>query len=93
MAECGFPGIGTSHWHGLFCSSRVPGQIVHLLHEAAGSALAAEEVRTAITGAGARVVPSESPQQFAAEIAAEMAEWKKVTGDIPLNDSDEVIKK
>jgi tripartite-type tricarboxylate transporter receptor subunit TctC len=33
---------------------------------------------------GARVATSESPEQFAAEIAEEMAQWKQVTAEIKL---------
>jgi len=84
MAEAGFPGIGTSHWHGLFASRRVPADIVDRLHASVVRALDSEEVRTAFRNAGARLVPSASPAQFAAEIRAEMAEWEKVRADIAL---------
>jgi tripartite-type tricarboxylate transporter receptor subunit TctC len=78
MEECGFKGIGTSHWHGLFVSSAVPADIMGLLHGAVCRALQAEEAQAAFGNAGARVVPSASPEQFAAEIRAEMAQWRTV---------------
>jgi tripartite-type tricarboxylate transporter receptor subunit TctC len=84
MAECGFTGIGTSHWQGLFASSRTPAEIVRLLHQTVIRALDSEEAKAAFGNVGAQVVPSASAEQFAAEIKAEMAQWKKVSADIQL---------
>lgn len=84
MDECGFKGIGTSHWHGLFASSKTSAEIVRLLHLAVVRALNSDEVRTTFGNAGARVVPSESPERFATEIKREMAQWEKVTAEIKL---------
>jgi tripartite-type tricarboxylate transporter receptor subunit TctC len=84
MAEAGFAGIGTSHWHGLFASRRVPAKIVTRLHVSVVQALDSQSVRTAFGDAGARLVPSASPAKFAAEVGAEMAEWEKVRADIAL---------
>jgi tripartite-type tricarboxylate transporter receptor subunit TctC len=84
MAEAGFAGIGTSHWHGLFASRWVPADIVDRLHASVVRALDAEEVRSAFETAGARVVPSASPARFAAEIRTEMTAWEKVRADIAL---------
>jgi tripartite-type tricarboxylate transporter receptor subunit TctC len=85
MAEAGFPGIGTAHWHGLFASDKVPEEIVRLLHRSVVQAFGAEEVRAALENTSARVSLSASPEQFAAEIAAEMAQWEKVVADINLD--------
>ena len=84
MDESGFPGIGTPHWHGLFASSRTPAEVVRLLHRTVVQALDSEEAKTAFRKAGARVVPSASPEQFAAEIKAEMARWEQVWAEITL---------
>jgi tripartite-type tricarboxylate transporter receptor subunit TctC len=84
MQEAGFPGIGTSHWHGLFASSKVPGDVVSLLHASVVRALSAAEVQAAFRDAGARVTPSRSPAAFAAELRAEMAQWEGVRADIAL---------
>jgi len=84
MAEAGFAGIGTSHWHGLFASRRVPPEIVSRLHVSVVRALDSEEARSTFGNAGARLVPSASPAAFAAEVKAEMAEWEKVKADIAL---------
>ncbi len=84
MEESGFPGIGTSHWHGLFASSRTPAEIVDLLHRTAVRALSTEEAKAVFEKVGARVAPSVSPGRFSAEIEAEMAQWEKVCADIRL---------
>lgn len=84
MAESGFKGIGTSHWHGLFASRRTPAEVVRLLHASVVQALDSDEAKAAFGKAGARLVPSASPERFAAEIKAEMAQWERVTAEIRL---------
>ena len=84
MDESGFPGIGTSHWHGLFVSRRTPADVVGLLHRTVIRALNAEETKAIFEKVGARVVPSASPERFGAEIKTEMAQWEKVCAEIKL---------
>jgi tripartite-type tricarboxylate transporter receptor subunit TctC len=84
MAQSGFPGIGTTHWHGLFASAATSEDIVRLLHDVVVRAMHVKEITEKFTHVGARVATSESPEQFAAEIAAEMAQWKQVTAEIKL---------
>jgi tripartite-type tricarboxylate transporter receptor subunit TctC len=84
MQEAGFPGIGTSHWHGLFASAGIPGEVANLLHASVVEALDMGELRAAFRDAGAWVTPSRSPAAFAAEIRAEMEQWERVRDDIAL---------
>jgi tripartite-type tricarboxylate transporter receptor subunit TctC len=84
MQEAGFPGVGTSHWHGLFASSRTPGDVVGLLHGSVVKALGAPEVQAAFRDAGARVAPSASPPAFTAEIRGEMERWERVRAALAL---------
>jgi tripartite-type tricarboxylate transporter receptor subunit TctC len=84
LAECGFPGIGIAHWHGLFASSAVAPDTVRALHRAAVDALGATAVRDAFRDAGARLTPSASPEEFAADLRAEMAQWRAVRAEIGL---------
>jgi len=84
MAESGFPGIGTTHWHGLFASSGVDADTRRALHRTAVETLHAPDVRQAFRDAGARLTPSPSPEAFAAEVRAEMAEWRTVRAEIGL---------
>jgi tripartite-type tricarboxylate transporter receptor subunit TctC len=84
MAECGFPGIGTPHWQGLFAPGRTPAGIVRVLHRAAVRALEAPGLRAAFEAVDVRVTPSASPEEFAAEIRAERARWDEVKGELGL---------
>jgi tripartite-type tricarboxylate transporter receptor subunit TctC len=84
MAECGFAGIGTPHWQGLFAPGRTPADIVRLLHGAVVRALAAPELRAAFEPVDVRVTPSPSPEAFAAEIRAEQARWRQAKAEIDL---------
>jgi hypothetical protein len=62
MAESGFPGIGITHWHGLFASSCVAPDTLRALHRTAVDALGTPAVRDAFRNAGARLTPSASPR-------------------------------
>jgi tripartite-type tricarboxylate transporter receptor subunit TctC len=84
MAECGFPGIGTPHWQGLFAPGGTPAGIVGLLHRTVVQALGVAEVRAAFEPVDVRVTPSRSPEAFAAEIRAEQARWREVKAEIDL---------
>jgi tripartite-type tricarboxylate transporter receptor subunit TctC len=84
MAESGFPGIGIAHWHGLFASSWVAPDTLPALHRTAVDALGAPAVCDAFREAGARLTPSASPEEFAADLRAEMAEWRAVRAEIGL---------
>ena len=82
MAESGFPGIGIAHWHGLFASSGIAPETLRMLHRAAVEALEAPAARDAFREAGARLTPSASPEEFALELRAEMAQWHTVRAEI-----------
>lgn len=82
LGECGFEGIGTRHWQGLFVSSRASAPLVRLLHRAVVQALSSDDTRGAFESAGARATPSASPEQFAAELDAERERWEAVRATI-----------
>lgn len=84
MEQSGFPGIGTTHWQGLFTSAETPEEIVRRLHSVVVRAMNVKEITAKFAKVGARVATSESPEQFAAEIDAEMEKWKQVTAEIKL---------
>jgi tripartite-type tricarboxylate transporter receptor subunit TctC len=84
MAESGFPGIGITHWHGLFASRGVAPDTLRALYKASVDALGALAVRDAFRDAGARLNPSASPEEFAADLRAEMAQWRAVRAEIGL---------
>ena len=78
MAESGFPGIGITHWHGLFASRGVPDVTVLMLHRTAVETLGAPAVAETFRVAGAHVAASESPERFGAELREEMAQWRQL---------------
>jgi tripartite-type tricarboxylate transporter receptor subunit TctC len=84
MAESGFPGIGITHWHGLFASREVAPDTLRALYKASVDALGAPAVRDAFRDAGALLNPSASPEEFAADLRAEMARWRAVRAEIGL---------
>ena len=81
MAESGFSGIGITHWHGLFASG-MPPDTLRALHHISVDVLGAPAVRDAFRDAGARLSPSASPEEFAAELRAEMAQWRALRAEI-----------
>jgi tripartite-type tricarboxylate transporter receptor subunit TctC len=82
MAEAGFPQIGTSNWQGLFAARATPPEIIRTLHRAAVDAMNTAKAREEIGKVNAAVVTSESPDKLAAEIAAEMAQWRAVAPEV-----------
>jgi len=82
MAESGFSGIGITHWHGLFASTGMTPDTLRALHNTAVDALGAPAVRDAFREAGARMTPSASPEEFAADLRAEMAQWRALRAEI-----------
>jgi tripartite-type tricarboxylate transporter receptor subunit TctC len=82
LGECGFAGIGTHHWQGLFAPGTTPTPVVQRLHQAVLDALGRDEPRRAFERAGGRVTPSASPERFAAELDAELGRWDAVREEI-----------
>jgi tripartite-type tricarboxylate transporter receptor subunit TctC len=84
MAESGFAGIGITHWHGLFASRGVAPDTLRALHRTSVDALGAPAAREAFRQAGARLAPSASPEEFAADLQAEMEQWRTLRDEIGL---------
>jgi tripartite-type tricarboxylate transporter receptor subunit TctC len=82
LGECGFSGIGTHHWQGLFVPGTTPAAVVQRLHRTVCDALGRDEPRRTFERAGGRVTPSPSPERFAAELDAELARWEAVREEI-----------
>jgi len=82
MAEAGYPNIGTSNWQGLFAARGTSSDIIQNLHEAATAAMNSAAAKEEIAKVNADVTTSESPDQIAAEIKAEMATWDKMAAEV-----------
>ena len=62
---------------GILATAKTPSAVVERLHQASAHVLAREDTRERFLSSGAEVVAS-SPDEFAAQIKAEMAKWGKV---------------
>ena len=84
MAESGFPDIGITHWHGLFASAGVAPDTLRALFHTSVDALGAPAVSAAFHDAGARLTPSAAPEEFPADLRAEMAQWRALRAELGL---------
>ena len=80
VAESGFPGFEAVTWIGLVAPARLSAAIVQRLHAETVAILALPEVRSRMLPLGADP-KTNTPQEFAAYIAAEIAKWSKVVRD------------
>jgi tripartite-type tricarboxylate transporter receptor subunit TctC len=77
IAESGVRGFDTSVWYGLLAPAGTPLAIVSKVHRDVATALRAEEVRKVLLNLGAEPVGN-SPEEFAARLAAETEQWAKL---------------
>jgi len=77
VAESGTPGYEASSWAGLMGPASLPKQIVVKLSDATNRLLKEAEIIDKLFNQGAEVVGG-SPEQFAATISREIAQWKKL---------------
>lgn len=80
MAEAGFPGLEYQLWYGILAPAGTPGPIVKFLNEEFVKAARTEEFAKLVVPQGAEVVAN-SPEQFAALIATDLARLGKVVRD------------
>jgi len=77
VAESGTLGYEASSWAGLMGPAGLPKQVVIKLSEATNRLLKEAEITDKLFNQGAEVVGG-SPEQFAATISREIAQWKKL---------------
>jgi len=77
VAESGTPGYEASSWAGLMGPAGLPKQIVIKLSDATNRLLKEAEITDKLFNQGAEPVGG-SPEQFAATISREIAQWKKL---------------
>ncbi|HEX3170021.1 MAG TPA: tripartite tricarboxylate transporter substrate-binding protein, partial [Burkholderiales bacterium] len=76
-AESGLPGYEAVSWYGLFAPAGTPRDIVVRLNAETVRALKLPDVRQLMLAQGAEPV-SDSPEQFAALVRADIAKWGEV---------------
>jgi tripartite-type tricarboxylate transporter receptor subunit TctC len=77
VAESGFPGFEVVSWYGILAPSGTPPEVVNRVHAALVRLLRFPDVAEAIAAAGQEAVGN-SPEQFAAEIRAELIRGRAV---------------
>lgn len=80
MAEAGAPEVEAIVWNGIFVPAGTSPAIVATLHREIAKALASPDVRDQIIASGSEVGGS-PPEQFAAFIRREAANWSRVVKD------------
>ena len=80
IAESGIPGFDVSSWFGVFLPGGTPKPIVAKMNAEIRKILEVPEVRQRLIGQGADPA-SNTPEEFAAYVKAEMAKWGKVARD------------
>jgi len=78
VAESGVPGFESGVWYGLVAPRGTPARAIETLHGALVKILAQPEVKTQIMTAVGGETIADTPQEFAALIAADRAKWSKV---------------
>jgi tripartite-type tricarboxylate transporter receptor subunit TctC len=84
VAESGTPGYEASSWAGLMGPARLPKPVIAKLSDATNRILKEANISDKLFNQGAEVV-SGSPEQFAAAISREIAQWKKLVASEGLN--------
>jgi len=81
MGELGITGMAGDTFQGLFVPAGVPKAVFARLHKEIMQALARPDVRERLSGIGLEPV-SNSPQEFAAQVKADIAKWRKVIQEV-----------
>lgn len=77
IAEAGVPGYEASTWNGIVAPAAVPKHVVVTLNSAINKALGTSSLRERFAAIGAEPVNT-TPEQFAALVRSEHAEWGEV---------------
>ena len=84
LAESGLAGFEVTDWQGLLAPAGTPAGVVHRLHQAVQTVLAAPALQERLQSLG--YGRSElTPEQFAAMIRHDVARWKRVVADAGLH--------
>ena len=77
IAESGYPDFEAVAWHGILVPANTPKPIIDKLHDQIVAALNDPPTRALIVGQAIQIV-GDTPQEFAAFIKRDIAEWKEV---------------
>ncbi len=77
IAEAGVKGYELVPWFGVFMPAATPADVVQKMHQALVEALQTTEIKARFQTIGAEVIGN-TPQAFAAALAAESAKWERI---------------
>ena len=77
VIEAGVPGYVVTSWFGVLAPAAIPRELVNRLNADLARTMAAPDVRERLAGEGAEPTVG-TPEQFAAFIKTEIAQWTKV---------------
>ena len=80
LIESGLPGFEVNSWYGLLAPAKTPKPIIDRLQREVAAVLAIPEVRERYLKGGFEPVGNK-PEEFAQQIKADLARWKKVVTD------------
>ena len=84
MQEVGFAGVGTLAWQGLFAPAGTPKDVLETLRKAMTEALESPAVKATFAKQNFNRVPSASLDEARTWLASEIALWKKITQEVPI---------
>jgi tripartite-type tricarboxylate transporter receptor subunit TctC len=84
MREVGFDGVGTLAWQGLFAPAGTPKAVLETLRKAMADAMASPAVAANFAKQNFNRVPSASLDESKTWLASEIARWKKITQEVPI---------
>jgi tripartite-type tricarboxylate transporter receptor subunit TctC len=84
MQEVGFDGVGTLAWQGLFAPAGTPKDVLETLRKAMTEAMASPAVIATFAKQNFNRVPTASLDDARTWLAGEMARWKKITDEVPI---------
>jgi tripartite-type tricarboxylate transporter receptor subunit TctC len=82
MIEQGFTDMVSSSWQGMFVPAGTPRTVVDRLHAVLLQVLQAPDLQKRFAAGGAFVVTSQTPEDFAAFVAAEGQKWGRVAKEV-----------
>jgi tripartite-type tricarboxylate transporter receptor subunit TctC len=84
MQEAGFADVGTLAWQALFAPADTPKDILETLQKAMVQALQAPAVKATFAKQNFNIVPTASLADAQAWLDGEIARWKKITDEVPI---------
>ncbi len=85
VAEAGLPGYDVENWLGLLAPAGVDDSIIARLHDSVRAIVSAADAREKLVAAGFEPVGS-TPEQFAAELSADITNWGKIASEIGISE-------